>query len=210
MIRARDIDNDTPLHRAALRGNDTAISVLIQHGAEVNERGYVGRTALHSACSHGYVACVHELMRHGADVEAKDADNEASPLELAAYFNHPVCVKMLLDKYSASINATNKFGDTALHKAVCMGNLQVVKLLTSYTQCDAKAKNNAGKTSADWARDKGHKDVVDYLTSQSLAARVTSSLAASNITDDKKVYSKHIHVLIITKMLRIKASVFCM
>ena len=80
VVRARNNDNDTPLNRAAAGGNDTVISVLIQHGAEVNERGGLGRTALHDACNKGHVACIHELMRHGADVEAKDGALEATPL----------------------------------------------------------------------------------------------------------------------------------
>ena len=74
---------------------------------------------------------------------------------------------MLLDKYSASVNATDKLGYTALHRAAYKGNLEVVKLLTSYSQCDVKAKKHSGKTAADIARDKGHSDIVDYLTSQS-------------------------------------------
>ena len=133
-------------------------------------------------------------MRHGADVDARDSEFEATPLELAADFNHPLCVKVLLDKYSASINACNKFGSTALHRAVRKGNLVVVKLLTSYTQCDVNAKNNAGKSAADLARNGGHKDIVDYLTSQSSIASVTSSLAASNITDDRKFYGKYMYI----------------
>ena len=80
---------------------------------------------------------------------------------------------------------------TALHQAAFAGNLEVVKLLTSYSQCDVHAKNNAGKTAADWARDEGHNDIVNYLTSQSSVASVTSSLAATNITDDMKVYGKY-------------------
>ena len=193
LIRARNNDNDTPLHRAALHGNDTAISVLIQHGAEVNERGDVGRTALHLACSEGKVACIHELMRLGADVEARDSEKESTPIHLAASFNHPDCVMVLLDKYSASINAVNKFGNTALHRAALKGNLEVVKLLTSYSQCDVNAKDNDGETATDLARDEHHNDIVDYLTSQSSFASVTSSLAASNITDDMKVYCKYVY-----------------
>ena len=163
LIRARNNDNNTPLGRAAYNGHDKVIGILIQHGAEVNERGWHGRTALHDACSKGQVACIDELMRHGADVEATDSANKASPLQLAVDFNHPDSVKVLLDKYNASINATNKSGITALHRAVAKGNLEVVKLLTSYNQCDVNAKNNAGKTALDVARDKGHKDVVHYL-----------------------------------------------
>ena len=197
LIRARNNDNNTPLNDAGLSDNDTAISVLIQHGAEVNERGELGRTALHDACNRGRVACIHELMRHGADVEARDSEHEATPLQLAADYNHPECVKVLLDKYSASINATNMFGNTALHRAAFAGNLEVVKLLTSYSQCDVYAKNNAGKTAADTARVYGHNNVVDYLTSQLSVASVTSSLAASNITDDRKGYGKYMHIHVI-------------
>ena len=183
LISAQTNDINTPLHRAALRGNDTVISVLIQHGAEVNKRGPGGRTALHHACQNGHVACIHELIKHGADVEAKDSDNEATPLQLAAGFNHPDCVKVLLDNYSASINAITKFGRTALRDAAMNGNLGVVKLLTSYSQCDVNTKSNSDKTAADWARDKGHKDVVDYLTSVSSVTAVTSSLASQQSVD---------------------------
>ena len=114
LIRARDNDDNTPLNLTAIGGNDAVISVLIQHGAEVDERGKLGRTALHGACQKGHVDCIHELMRHGADVEARDSEHATTPLELAADFNHPDCVKVLPDKYNASINATNKFGNTVL------------------------------------------------------------------------------------------------
>ena len=198
LIGVRNNNNNTPLHRAAANGNDAVISVLIQHGAEVNERGEFDRTALHCACNKGHVACIHELMRHGADVEARDSYNEATPLQLAADFNHPDCIKVLLDKYNSSINTINKFGSTALHRAAIFGNLEVIKLLTLHSQCDVNAKDNAGKTAADFARDEGHKDVVDYLTSQSSVASLTLSLAASNITDDRKVYGKYVHMNICT------------
>ena len=189
LIKARTNANHMPLHRAVFTGNDTLISVLIQRGAKVNEQGQYGRSALHYACSKGHVACVHELMRHGADVDARDKD-EATPLRLAAYFNQPESIKVLLDKYDASINATGKFGNTALHCAACSGNLELVRLLTSYSQCDITATNNQGEKAADLAKEKGHMDIVDYLTSQPSFATVTSSLAACNITDDKKVYGK--------------------
>ena len=102
---------------------------------------------------------------------------------MAAYFNHPDCVKELLDKYNASINAADKFGYTALHRAARGGNLEVVKLLTSYSQCDVNNKSNVGKTAADKAKDKGHNDVVDYLTSCSSVTAVTSSLPSQQSVD---------------------------
>ena len=194
LIRARGKHNDALLHRAALNGNDKVISVLIQHGAEVNERGEFGRTALHDACDKGHVACIHELMRFGSDVEARDNNKKATPLQLAAYFNHPACVKVLIDEYKASINAKNKYDETALHRASFKGNLEVVKLLTSYSQCDVNAKDEDDSTAADLARRKGHNDIVDYLTSRTSVASVTSSLVASNITHDMKIYGKYVSI----------------
>ena len=195
LIRARDSVSHTPLQVAALCGNKTVISVLLQHGAAVKERGEFGRTALHHACINGHVACIHELMRHGAEVEDRDIQSESTPLVIAAHIGQPACIKVLIDEYNASINATNKYDETALHRASSKGNLEVVKLLTSYRQCDVNAKDEDGKTAADSAREEGHNDIVDYLTSQSSIASVTSSLAASNITDDRKVYGKrYVHV----------------
>ena len=69
LVRARDNCSNTPLQCAAFSGNDAVISVLIQHGADVNELGQFGRTALHGACNNGHVACIHVLVRHGSDVD---------------------------------------------------------------------------------------------------------------------------------------------
>ena len=183
LLGARDNSNSTPLNTAALSGNDAVVSVFIQHGASVNEQGEFDRTALHGACNYGHVACINELMRHGADVEARDSERGATPLQLASLFNRPQCVKVLLDKYRALINATNAFGVTALHQAAYAGNLDVVKLLTSYSQCDVNAKDDAGKTSADCARDKGHMDVADYLASISSVASVAALLPSKQSVD---------------------------
>ena len=100
-VRARDKDNNTPLHWAAIVGNTAVINVLIQHGADVKERGAFDRAALHYACQDGHAQCIHELMTHGADIEVRDSEDEATPLHLAARCNHSDCVKVLLEDYDA-------------------------------------------------------------------------------------------------------------
>ena len=129
-------------------------------------------------------------MKDGADVEARGrGSTEETPLNVAAEFQHVDCVEVLLDKYKASINATNKYGHTALHRAASAGSMAVVMLLTSYSQCDVNAMNQAGQTAAILARSVGQNDIADYLTSQSSVASVTSTMAESDITD-KKGYGK--------------------
>ena len=219
LVRARDQDNNTPLHRAALSGNDAVIGVLIQHGAEVNVRGLYGRTALHDASKKASIAGIHELMRHGADVEAQDSFNKETPLQLAIEFNHADCVKMLLFTHSASTNAANKLGNTALHKAATKGNLEIVRVLTSDSRCNVIAQNNDGKTAADKARGEGHNVIVDYLTLHASVYRVTlvprvtsvanatpvtnvtSRQAAPKITNKKKVYGKYLKKMYMNKVM---------
>ena len=131
-----DEDKNTPLHVAALNGNTDVINVVIQHAADVNERGHFGRTALHHAYEKGHVACVYELMTHGADVDVRGSELESTPLQLTAHFDHSNCAKVLLQHCGASINATNKRGQTALHCAAVTGHLDVVATVVSFKQCD--------------------------------------------------------------------------
>ena len=103
----------------------------------------------------------HELMAGGAHIEARDSALEATPLHLAADFNHPDSVKTLVDVYKASINAGNKNGRTALHYAAYRGNTDVVRALVS--QCDVTIRDSYGDTAADDARSRGHEDIVALL-----------------------------------------------
>ena len=45
----------TPLHQAVIEGNLAVVSLLIQHGADVNKQDADSWTPLHAACSEGYV-----------------------------------------------------------------------------------------------------------------------------------------------------------
>ncbi|CAH3199065.1 unnamed protein product, partial [Porites evermanni] len=51
-------------------------------GANVNAKGYVGKTPLHIAASHGYEKSSGTLLDHGADVTITD-DNGLSPVDVA-------------------------------------------------------------------------------------------------------------------------------
>ena len=98
---------------------------------------------------------------------------------MAAYYNHSDCVKVLLEDYDASINATNKYGQTALHHAAGKGHVDVVRTLVSSKQCDVRAQdkdnniygasinaaNKRGDTPLHLAAAAGYTDMVELLTS---------------------------------------------
>ena len=162
-VRARDASGDMPLHKAALHGRTDVISILIQHGADIHDKGLFGRTPLHCASNKGNVACIKELVKLGANLESTDSERGQTPLMLAADFNHNASVETLINKFGASINAIDIHGRTALLLAAACGYLDIVKTLTANPKCDHNKADNNGRTALDHAKRKGHSAVVEWL-----------------------------------------------
>jgi hypothetical protein len=67
---------------AAVRGNDSQISVLLENGANVNAQDHKGSTPLHEAALHGRDSTVGLLLNNGAHVNIQDNDG-STPLHCA-------------------------------------------------------------------------------------------------------------------------------
>jgi hypothetical protein len=85
---ARDRDNVTPLHRAAMGGHPEAVRVLLRHGADVNALdGMFSATPLvwavegrgHAAPGSDHVAVARELLAAGSSVDWTAPDGAPSP-----------------------------------------------------------------------------------------------------------------------------------
>ena len=85
----------TPLHRAAKRGYSNIITLLIEHGAEVNATDIELRTPLHEAATYGKVKACLTLIKHGANVNA-EKNTGTTPLLRAILHGHRGCAKVLL------------------------------------------------------------------------------------------------------------------
>ncbi|KAI9027045.1 ankyrin repeat-containing domain protein [Hyaloraphidium curvatum] len=81
-VNARDNLKQTPLHRAAGRGNEKMILLLAENGADLDAEDGEGRTPLHLACDEGHGGAAKALLEAGADRDIEDKEGK-KPFDLA-------------------------------------------------------------------------------------------------------------------------------
>jgi uncharacterized protein len=129
----------TPLHYAVQAGNSSCIVPLLKAGADPNAQDHRLHTPLHLACTiTDSLRHIRPLVVNGADVNAM-TDYDYSPLIIAAYKNHDVTVRYLLDK-GANMNTRGQDGKTALVFAIeCNAHDTLRLLLESGADCKPRA-----------------------------------------------------------------------
>lgn len=136
----------TQLTQAAMDGNDSAIRMLLNNGAYINEPNSTnGWTPLYWAIYYQKPETVQLLLNNGALVNITDANGD-SPLMIAASGGVSSIINALLDK-GADVNVRNKQQETALILAANAGNAKLVKMLickgTVFELSDADVITNA-------------------------------------------------------------------
>jgi ankyrin repeat protein len=163
-VNLKSTDGFTPLYAAVQNKHKPVVEYLLSKGARIDEKiGQKGVTALYQACFIGSLDVVKVLVDAGADVNLKSTE-EYTPLFIAIQNNHKSVIEYILSK-GARVNETNgQYHDTPLHKACESGSLEVVKILVN-AGADINAVNKQDKIPIDFAVEKNHQPVVDYLES---------------------------------------------
>ena len=104
-----------PLLNAAEAGDVHQVQLLLDHGANIEERNYYGLTALHRASEEGRLQVVKLLLARGADLNAMDCDGGRA-LEKAAQQGHGRTVA-LLAAWGAQLAYRDAMGCTLLMRA---------------------------------------------------------------------------------------------
>ncbi len=129
---------ETALHAAAEAGRQKAAENLIKSEGDIDQQDAAGKTALHKALGNFFGAERHfdtavYLIEHGAARTL--VDNEGNTILHAAvtpsghYFYDKLLDKL---KGSVDVNAQNKVGKTALHKAIETGEVVIVQELLKH------------------------------------------------------------------------------
>lgn len=117
-----------PLHEAVSSGNEDALKILLDFGANINIENSYGWTALHFAASRGYLNIVQIIINAEGDVNYLDRDGR-SPLFFASQGHKVEIVKILIEN-SAKVNIKDVRGCSPLHYAMRkVGNIKIIKLL---------------------------------------------------------------------------------
>jgi ankyrin repeat protein len=150
----------TPLSWAAQEGRLRIAELLIQGGAEVDEKDGNGYTPLRRALEnhHEAVACL--LIEKGVDIEARD-NTGSTTLICASRWGHETTIQLLVDR-GLDIEARDNSGLTALIWASRQGHEAVVRFLVD-RGVDIEARNNIGETALIKASREGHEAVVQLL-----------------------------------------------
>jgi len=161
------------IHNAARNGHETALQLLLDMGADINERNPIGQTALLLAVFYNHLSCVKILIERGADAMVL-TDYGSSALHYAALgLSNSEMMKFLLDVVETRklIDMKDSDGNTALHDCSYSNHQSpIVQLENAKMLVQAGAsltiKNRHGRTPYEYARVLGRKELAKYLWSQ--------------------------------------------
>jgi ankyrin repeat protein len=157
------MEQGVSIHEAALSGNLTRVSLLLENGLDADTADIDGRTALMYAAFNGHSSLIDLLIRHGASVNHCDINGHTA-LMMAASGPFPDAVRLLLYN-QANPNITDKEEHfTALMYAASEGQLEAAKLLLEY-KADPFLKDIDNDNALNFARMNQHADVAALLES---------------------------------------------
>ncbi|KAJ4826597.1 RAC-alpha serine/threonine-protein kinase [Turnera subulata] len=187
MLAHGRVDLPLTLCFAAMRGDDLLLHQLLKRGSVPNECDSSGRTALHIAAANGKEHCVVLLLEYGADPNCRDSEGNV-PLWEALLEDHKSVIKLLSDngatltsgdvgqfafiaverndlellkrivKYGGNVTQATSSGTTALHKAICEGNTEIVEYLLNQG-ADIDEPDAHGWTPRALADHQGHEEL---------------------------------------------------
>ncbi|XP_063436948.1 death-associated protein kinase 1-like [Mytilus trossulus] len=189
---------DEKLLTAAFEGNIKEVELCVKNRANLECRGFDGRTPLIWAAGVGHLEIVTYLATHGSQLDATSTVYGQTPLMLAAGGGHLEVVIYLVTHGSQLDVKDRWFGRTALHYAAVNGQIDVTKCLIDQG-CSPWVKSKQGETPYDlvttsrFCTEKKKKEVIDFLktvmskTSPEVTPDTRLQEPAAPVVEDNKI-----------------------
>lgn len=181
------------LYIAASQGHNQIMQLLLDYGADVNQRTIDGYTALHATSQRDHYKSLRVLLDSHANVNAAGPNN-AHAIHFATQNGNHELVELLI-QYGADLNV--KIEDTGLTPLMIASQLGLVKIVTILvlSGVDLDAEDAVGNTALHFAAREGNHNIAYIL----LAAGADSYI--TNMEDDNPIdlaiYHGHTNVVCI-------------
>lgn len=160
-INELDDTQTSPLILATLKGNLNIVKMLVEKGADINQRNWQGHSSIQYACSKGWKDVVEYLLEKGVDVNVVDNRGDSSLHRLASLGRIEI-LEMFL-KYNPNVNCQNSEGNTPLHIA-CEDNEATVVLALVQHGADTEIMNKDKKLALDLCKPGLRRSVSEKIT----------------------------------------------
>ena len=168
--------NWSALHHVAgsgRRGRRDVAELLLQNGADVNDKDELGRSPLYHALRRKNLDIAELLIDSGADLKSKSGG--LTPLHKAAVEGVSSFVELLLSKGAKVDERDDNYEFTALHYAARFGCKDVAKVLIA-KGANIKAKDKWDYQPIHWAAYHDRADVAELLISKGADINAKTSL----------------------------------
>jgi ankyrin repeat protein len=179
-VNTKDVDQSTPLHAAALKGNLGAAMLLLGKGADVHAREMRNQTPLHFAARNGHDDLISLLVRAGADINAVD-DGGKTALRCAAKRGHTKAVHTLA-MLGARVNVLDSKKRNPYFCAMLQGQKRAACLLNEYG-ADTAIFDSDGRKASEVAGRAGYLNWLRYsLTTAKPLGHISQPTLSSKVS----------------------------